>query len=127
MSYKGYRLKIEGAEISNLLISKGSYSFRKDKREAGSWTDANGISHFDNHKTTKAFIQFAIKEHTLAEHESIAGIFEKQEKVAVEYWDDYACKYVAGSFRMNAPGIKHIETPDNDIRYATIQITLEEY
>ena len=47
--------------------------------------------------------------------------------MAVEYWDDYACDYVTGLFRMKAPSIKHIETPGNDIRYATTQIVLEEY
>lgn len=127
MSYQGYRIKIGDTIVPNLLISKGSYSFRKNKRVAGSWTDANGIGHYANHKARQAVIQFSIKERNLEEHQSIAPIFAAQDNLTVEYWDEYACEYVTGNFRMSEPQIKHIETPGNDIRYATAQIVLTEY
>lgn len=127
MSYAGYRVKIGDTIVPNLLISKGTYSFKKNKRVAGSWTDANGIDHYADHKARRAVIQFSIKERHLEEHQSIAAIFENQDNLSVEYWDEYACEYKTGRFRMAEPQIKHIETPGNDIRYAATQIVLTEY
>lgn len=127
MSYQGYRIKVGDVIIPNLLISKGTYSFKKDKREAGSWQDGNGYEHFEHHKPKQTVIQFSIKERNLEEQASISGIFAEQDNLAVEYWDDYACKYATGTFHMTAPAIKHIEAPGNNIRYATTQIVLTEY
>ena len=127
MSYAGYRIKVGDVIIPNLLISKGSYSFKKNKREAGSWTDANGIDHYAYHDARQTVIQFSIKERSLEEHKTIAPIFAAQDNLTVEYWDEYDCEYKTGRFRMAEPQIKHIETPGNNIRYATAQIALTEY
>lgn len=127
MSYQGHRIKIGNTIVPNLLISKGTYSFKKDKREAGSWQDGNGKEHFDHFRPRQVTIQFSIKERNLEEQASISGIFATQDNLNVEYWDDYACEYATGTFRMNAPAIKHMEAPGNDIRYASTQIVLTEY
>jgi len=127
MSYAGYRIKIGNTIVPNLLVSKGSYTFKKNKREAGSWQDANGYDHFDHFKPTQVVVQFSIKERNLEEQASITGIFASQENLTVEYWDDYACEYATGTFRMTAPAIKHTEAPGDNIRYAATQIVLTEY
>lgn len=127
MSYAGYRIKIGDTIVPNLLISKGTYSFKKNKREAGSWTDGNGYDHFEHHKPKQTVIQFSIRERNLEEQASISGIFTEQDNLTVEYWDDYTCRYATGTFHMTEPTIKHKEAPGNDIRYAVTQIVLTEY
>lgn len=127
MSYKGYRVKIEGVEIPNMLIAAGSYSFNKTPRVAHSWNDGFGVSHKDFHRTDKANIAFSIRERNLQEQESIKGIFQKQKKVAVEYWDDYECEYKEGVFEMASATISHKNALNNEILYKATQIRLGEY
>lgn len=125
--YDNIRISINSTDIPNSLIAKGTYSFIKDKRVAGEWTDGNGITHQDIFTDRKVTITFSIRERSLTEQESIVGIFAAQEDVPVEYWDDYDCTYKTGMFRMNAPTIQHLTVANNDIEYATTQIVLEEY
>lgn len=127
MSYKGYRVKIEGTEIPNMLIAAGSYSFSKSPRVANSWNDGFGVKHEDYHATDKANIAFSIRERKLQEQESIKGIFQKQKKVTVEYWDDYECAYKEGVFKMSGATIGHKNALNNEILYKATQIRLEEY
>ena len=127
MAYLGYRVKIEETEVPNLLIASGTYSFVKEKRLARSWTDANGMDHYDYHSDKKAVIAFDIRERNLFEQESIKGIFAKQDNLTVEYWDDYDCEYKTGTFKMTEPEISHKKGLNTDILYNTTQIILEEY
>lgn len=124
--YKGYRVKINGTEVPNMLVASGSYSYVKDRRLVQRYTDGNGITHEEYHETTKALIGFSLRERNLEEQKSIKGIFAMQDKVSVEYWDDYACEYKTGTFRMAAPKITHSKAVGSDILYNATPIVLGE-
>lgn len=124
--YKGYRVKINGTEVPNILVASGSYSYVREKRLVQAYTDGNGISHEEYHETSKATIGFALKQRNLEEQQSIKGIFTTQGIVSVEYWDDYDCEYKTGTFRMAAPKITHRKAVGNDILYNATQIVLGE-
>lgn len=125
--YEGYRIKINGTEVPNMLISSGSYSFKNTKRVINKYTDGNGKEHVDYYKNKKAVINFSIRKRNLEEHKSICNIFTLQENVPVTYWDDYECKYKEGKFKMNDPLIKHTKAVGTDIFYQSTAIILEEY
>lgn len=127
MMYEGYRVKINGVEVPNNLIGSGTYHYTKAKKLVRQWKDANGLDHFDYYDTKRATIKFSIRERNLAEQQSITGLFEAQENLTVEYWDDYTCTYKTGLFKMNDPVIKHRKAPGNDIWYQATQFVLEEY
>ena len=91
-----------------------------------SYPDGNGITHEEYHDTTRAKVGFSLKERNLEEQISIKGIFGMQNKVSVEYWDDYDCVYRTGTFRMEAPTITHRNSVGNDISYNATPIVLEE-
>ena len=74
----------------------------------------------------KMDIQFSLRERSLAEQDSIKDIFAFQEEIAVTYWDDAACSYKSGRFRMEAPEFSHISTVGG-INYAETPIHLIEY
>lgn len=124
--YEGYRVKINGIEVPNMLVASGSYSFLKQKRVAHEYKDGNGISHEVCHETTQAIIGFAIRQRTLEEHQSIKSIFAMHDTVPVEYWDDYDCEYKTGTFRMVAPKITHSKAVGSDILYNATPIVLGE-
>lgn len=125
--YEGYRVKINGTNVSNMLIASGTYSFKKERRLVRSWTDANGVDHFDYYDKPKVTIKFSIRERNLEEHQSICGIFAAQENLSVKYWDDYTCEYKTGTFQMNEPQIKHKKGLNDEILYTSTEILLEEY
>lgn len=126
MSYLGYRLIINSTRIDNDLIQKGTYSFTKEKRVAGSFKDAALVEHQQIIPDRKVKISFAIRERNLTEQDSIKGIFSVQENVPVTYWDDFTCSYSSGTFFMNAPVINHRNTIGG-INYDATTITLTEY
>lgn len=127
MSYNGYRVIIEGTTVPDNLIGRGSWSFSKPKRITGSYVDGNQIEHEDVLDNRKVDIRFNIKPRTLAEQDSIKGIFAKQEHVAVTYWDDFLCDYATGDFKMEAPTCQHRDTLYGDIFYVATPIHLVEY
>lgn len=127
MNYKGYRIKIDGFEIPNVLIAAGSYSFAKVPRVANRWNDGYGVRHKDFHESDKVTIGFSIRERTLEEHASIKEIFKNQRTVNVEYWDDYTCEYREGSFEMASVTVGHKKALNNEILYKATPIRLEEY
>ena len=118
---------IGSTTVTDSLIQKGSYSFIKNKRSAGKWQNANGINDENLFGPKKVTIAFSLRERSLAEHESIKGIFADQEHVSVTYWDDYDCVYRTGDFEMKAPQIQHRSVILDGINYAATPITLEEY
>jgi hypothetical protein len=124
--YKGYRVKINGTEVPNMLVASGSYSYVREKRLVQAYTDGNGITHEEYYETTKALIGFALRQRNLEEQRSIKGIFAMQDTVSVEYWDDYDCEYKTGTFRMAAPKITHSKAVGSDILYNATQIVLGE-
>lgn len=126
MSYLGYRLIINGTQIDNDLIQKGTYEFTKEKRIPSSWKDVNELEHQQVISNRKVRISFAVRERDLTEQASIAGIFSLQENIPVTYWDDFACAYATGTFYMEAPKINHRNTIGG-INYAATTIVLKEY
>ena len=126
MSYQGYRVKINGTIIPNVLVASGSYSFNKQPRIAGYWTDSKGEKHMEYHEKMRSIITFSIRERNLEEHESIKDIFNNQKKVNVEYWDDYECVYHTGVFDILGVTINHKKALSTDILYNATQIRLEE-
>lgn len=124
---KGYRVKIEDTIIPNTLIAKGSYSFQKEPRQIREWKDGNGIRHEDIYEKRKVSIKFSIKERKLEEQQTICGIFQKVERLTVEYWDDYLCEYKTGQFKMYSDAISHSNADSGSIYYKSTNITLEEY
>lgn len=127
MSYSGYRVKIGNTIINNNMIAPGTFSYKKEKRLIRTWTDANGVEHFDYFSTPKVSISFSVRERNLIDHESICSIFVIQENLAVTYWDDYTCTYLTGTFHMKEPSITHKKGYGADIQYNATQISLEEY
>lgn len=126
LTYANYRVKIGNTIITNDLIQKGSYSFVKSKRIAADWEDAIKVQHQNMMSTRKVRIAFSIRERDLTEQDSIKGIFETEENISVEYWDDYECKYNTGTFYMDAPEISH-RNAIGGIRYNATPIKLTEY
>lgn len=126
MSYEGYRVKIGDTIISNDLIQKGTYSFKKSKRMAADWNDAVMTQHQNLMTRRKVLISFSLRERDLAEQESIKELFETEEDISVKYWDDYDCVYRVGTFFMEAPEIQHRNTVGG-INYSSTPIKLTEY
>ena len=126
MTYNNYRLIINGITITNDLVQKGSYKATPTKRVVATWLDANFIEHQDVLPTRKMDISFSLRQRSLAEQDSLKGIFEAQENVFVVYWDDTSCEYKTGYFRMESPEFSHISTVGG-INYAETPIHLIEY
>ena len=127
MSYGGYRLIINGTVIDNTMIARGTYQFTKVKRMVSTWNDANLIEHQELLSNRKVEISFSLRQRTLADQETIKGIFALQENVPVTYWDDYDCTYRTSTFYMQAPKITHTNTATGDILYNATAINLVEY
>ena len=126
MTYNNYRLIINGITISNDLVQKGTYKAIPTKRVVATWLDANFIEHQDVLPTRKMDITFSLRQRSLAEQDSLKGIFAVQENISVTYWDDVTCAYKTGTFRMEAlefsvlntiGGINYAETPIHLIEY----------
>lgn len=126
MSYQGYRVKINGVTIPNMLIASGTYSIKHEPRIAGRWTDGNGVKHIEYHSQKCATITFSIRERNMQEQESIKDIFLNTKNVIVEYWDDCECKYKTGVFDMSSVTLSHKKAISNGILYNATQVKLGE-
>lgn len=125
MSYAGYRVQIGSTTISDEIILKGSYSFVKEKRVSGSWTDANGITHEDYFPNDKVIIKFTLIERDASDNAALMSLLTSSDSFSVTYWDDYASDYSTGTFRIPRPTLDHLKAV-GEIRYGDTQITLEE-
>ncbi len=126
MSYQGYRVKIAGIEIPNMLIASGTYSSRKEPRIAGSWTDGYGKKHIEYHSQKRTVITFSIRERNLEEQKSIKDVFANTKNVVVEYWDDFECEYKTGVFDMANITVSHKKATNENVLYNATQFKLEE-
>ena len=133
MNYLGYQLKINGLKLPcpdgmNVnIVENGSYRYKKEKRTINDWQDANGKFHHETYKEPKSEISFAIKERTQDQQRTILPLFEKNEDIEVEYWDDTIQEYRTGLFFMDeVEAISSISTKDT-IYYGAIDIELTEY
>jgi len=127
MSYLGYRLSINNTIIYSNLIAPGSYSLQKQQRMVYTWKDANQVEHHDATGVPKIVISFSLRERSLSEQASVAGIFSSYENITVTYWDDIAGDYETGTFYMDPPTFSHHNAQAGSIMYDPTQITLTEY
>lgn len=133
MAYSGYQVKIgtlklpcpDGYNIT--IVENGSYSLVRGKRLVSEWQDANGDYHHETYQKNKATIKFTIKERSQEQQASLSELFESNENINVEYWDDYDQEYKTGVFFVDEiEAITSIATLDK-IYYGAINITLTEY
>lgn len=127
MSYLGYRVKIGNTIIYSNIIAPGSYSLTKNERVIYKWKDANEVEHHDVSGNPKVQITFSIRDRSMTEQASIAGIFSSYKNLSVTYWDDVAADYVTGTFYMTPPTFTHHNAQAGSIMYDPTQITLTEY
>lgn len=125
--YNGYRVKVGDTIIPNNLIAKGSYNFAKVPRPIRSWEDGNGISHEDYFQKERVSINFSIIERDLTEQEEIKEIFSNEHIITVQYWDDYICEYVTGTFKKRTSALAHRSSYGGSIQYSATKVVLEEY
>lgn len=126
MAYAGYRIKIDGTIFPNTDIAKGSYSLSKSKRVSKSWEDLTGITHKTYFPTEKTTITFSIREHTAADHQTLASFFTSS-SVTVQYWNDNANDYYEGTFEVEPFTWKHNTVESGGAFYGKTQITLKEW
>lgn len=127
MAYEGYRIKVNGKVISNNLIAKGSYKFKKISRVLASYYDAAGYLHEEKSPRERVSINFTIRERNRAEHESIIGAFLKRENAVVVYWDEGSGTYKETLCKIGDINISHLNTIGGSINYAGMPIAIEEY
>lgn len=122
--YKGYRLRVNGAIIENLMIVRGSYKMKPEQRVFASYYDANG-TYCEELSPVKANIQFSIRDRSMEEQAVIAAAFSSR-NVSVEYWNDATMKYDTGTFRVENPTYTHSYAVKDRIRYGQAAIVLKE-
>lgn len=125
--YSGFRISINGTQVDNGIMQKGSYHFQKGKRITGQWTTAAQKEKLDVYDEPKVLITFTIHSMTLEEHENIKWLFSQLDNLLISYWDDYDCEYKTGYFYMEAPDMPHANTEYGTIKYDKIAIKLTEY
>ena len=121
-----YRIKINNVEFQNNNIAKGSFNITREPRIAKSYTDINGISHEINYPTNKTIISFSIREHSSAEHSTLASFFNSGDDATVSYWDDNSSVYREGTFKIEPIKWNHLTIEGDNIQYAAAQVKLEE-
>ncbi len=125
--YSGYRIKINGTIVSNDFISQGSYTSQRERRVLEGYYDANGVRHEELSARETIKISFVIRERSMKEQEYLHTIFQQNENVQVEYWDDTGAEYKTGIFKMERPLFAHRNTRYGSISYAKTTIVLNEY
>lgn len=125
MAYNGYRIKINGTTISNMMIKRGSYFTKPTQRILESYYDAAGGYHEELSPVVKMEICFNIREHDMDEHTSLMSAFTGR-NVTVEYWNDTIGEYATGIFRVEDLRMPHKYALNSRIRYGEIAIKLKE-
>ena len=124
--YLGYRVIIDGITIPETMIVKRSFGTTPQERLAGSWVDANLISHDEVNDNPKVVVAFTLRKRTLSDHETYTELFEDFNNKMVTYWDDRSCTYKTGRFKMARPNfVSYVE--GNELYYDPTQIQLTEY
>ena len=122
--YQGYRVKINGTVIDNMMIVRGSYSMKPEQRVIDSYYDAAGTYH-EELGPVKANIQFSIRDRSMEEQAVIAAAFSNR-NVTVQYWDDTKLDYATGTFRVENPTYTHSYAVHDRIRYGEAAMELKE-
>jgi len=126
MSYRGYRIKVNGHIIDNTMITKGSYTSTQTRRVIASYYDAAGGFHEELSPAVKMKIGFTIREHDMEEHTALLSAFSTGRNVTVEYWNDTTGSYATGVFRVEDFSVPHQYALQNRIRYGAISVKLKE-
>lgn len=122
--YQGYRIKINGTVISDLMIKRGSYYATPTQRVISSYYDAAGGYHEELSPVKKMEIGFTVREHDMDEHIAIMSAFPER-NVSVEYWNDTTGEYKMGVFRVDDLKASH-KSAAGRIRYGEIPVKLKE-
>jgi len=124
--YQGYRIKINGTVISDLMIKRGSYYATPTTRVVSSYYDAAGGFHEELSPAKKMEIGFTIREHDMEEHTAFISAFSTGRNVSVEYWNDTTGEYKMGVFRVDDMKNQHKYALPGRIRYGEIPVKLKE-
>ena len=127
MSYSGYLIKIGETTIPVGIISAGSYKAVTEKREVGSWLDAEGNWHRDYYQEPKTTIAFTLKARTEAEHLSVSALFTNLHDIEVDYYDTTTGEYKTGTFWQEAPELTLSAQASDAIYFDETNIKLTEY
>ena len=122
--YQGYRIKVNGTIIDNMMIKRGTYYSVPTTRVLSSYYDAAGGFHEELSPAKKMEIGFTIREHSAEEHTAIMSAFSGR-NVSVEYWNDTTGEYKMGVFRVDDLKASHKHTAGG-IRYGDIPVKLKE-
>lgn len=122
--YQGYRIKVNGSIIDNMMIKRGTYYSVPTTRVLSSYYDAAGGYHEELSPAKKMEIGFSIREHSAEEHAAIMSVFTER-NVSVEYWNDTTGEYSVGVFRVDDLKASHKYTAGG-IRYKEIPVKLKE-
>ena len=122
--YQGYRIKVNGKTIDNMMIKRGTYYSVPTTRVISSYYDAAGGFHEELSPVKKMEIGFTIREHDPEEHTALLSAFTGR-NVSVEYWNDTTGEYKVGLFRVDDLKAKHKHTAGG-IRYGEIPVKLKE-
>lgn len=122
--YQGYRIKVNGTIIDNMMIKRGTYYAVPTTRVISSYYDAAGGFHEELSPVKKMEIGFTIREHSAEEHAAIISAFTGR-NVSVEYWNDTTGEYAMGVFRVDDLKASH-KNAAGGIRYKEIPVKLKE-
>lgn len=125
--YSGYRVKINGIIIQNVMIKRGSFSCKKVRRTILSKYDAAGVLHEIKSAHETYEISFTIRERSIEEHAEIMQALQKQDQVTVEFWNDFLVEYSTGIFRIEDFACEHTNVTGDSLRYKDLPLTLKEY
>lgn len=126
MAYQGYRIKVNGTTIGNMMIKRGSYYAKPTRRVLESYYDAAGGFHEELSPVVKMEIGFTVREHDMDEHAALISAFSTGRNVSVEYWNDNTREYAAGVFRVDDMKMPHKYALPGRIRYGEIAVKLKE-
>lgn len=122
--YQGYRIKVNGTIIDNMMIKRGTYYSVPTTRVISSYYDAAGGFHEELSPVKKMEIGFTIREHSAEEHAAIMAAFPER-NVLVEYWNGRTGVYDVGVFRADDLKESHKHAAGG-IRYKEIPVKLKE-
>lgn len=126
MAYQGYRIKVNGTIIDNMMIKRGTYYSIPTSRVIDSYYDAAGNFHEELSPVKKMEIGFTIREHDMEEHAALLSAFSTGRNVSAEYWNDTTGEYATGVFRADDMKFSHQYALPGRIRYGEIAIKLKE-
>ena len=127
MAYLGYRLKINGVVVPDVIMQRGSWSAKLERRLISSWTDAGGKLHESYYPDKKVSIKFSLREHNIVDHESYITYFTNKDHVAIVAWIDDTATYETVDCKINDIEWTHRVATNNDIWYNPADIEIMEY